>query len=345
MLDSVSDCSLSNFEQSTSPLERAQAINWELHRALVQLQQRFVLEPDFAIDPAFRSATIASLLGFYRELSALHERLSSAERERVMLQHRMLVQPAFLSVPLIRRSLDRPLGYPGDYVMVEMIFGNSPLASSPFAAMLEELVLAAAPSQAHRHRVPWADGQLQTFARELGRVPQVLSFACGPEIVLREHVKLGGTADIVLCDHEPLALEHARAGLTPWLAERGSVRSVQLSVVNLLRGAGQRELVGGVEPGFDAVLVLGLFDYLRAGIVKRLMRAFHSLLRPGGLLLSSNLASGNPHRSLMEYVADWHVIHRSHADFEDLMVSETGFTGLELITDPSGANLFFAARA
>ncbi|HEY2732973.1 MAG TPA: class I SAM-dependent methyltransferase, partial [Polyangiales bacterium] len=157
-------------------------------------------------------------------------------------------------------------------------------------------------------------------------------------------VDAGARIEITLCDHEPRALQHAEARLTPSLP-RGAVRSVQLSAVSLLRASTHGALLKAPEPRFDAVLVLGLFDYLRDGMVRRLMRALHALLRPGGLCLTSNLNVDNPHRSLMEYVADWEVLHRNPDAFERLMTTDTGFATRELTADPSRANLLFAGRA
>jgi SAM-dependent methyltransferase len=321
--------------------ERAREINRELHARLVTLQHALVAQLSAAPAPI----DLDDVLERYAELTRLDATFSSEQRAFIRAEHRMLVQPAFLSVPLIRRSVDRPLGYPGDYLMVEMIFDDVGASDRTLAARLGQLVLDAAPSRAHRHRAPWSHAWLDQLASEQARPLRILSFACGPEVVLRRYVDAGARIEITLCDHEPRALQHAEARLTPSLP-RGAVRSVQLSAVSLLRASKDSAwLLQAPEPRFDVVLVLGLFDYLRDGMVRRLMRAFHALLRPGGLCLTSNLNIDNPHRSLMEYIADWEVLHRNPDAFESLMTTDTGFATRELTADPSRANLLFAGRA
>ena len=92
------------------------------------------------------------------------------------------------------------------------------------------------------------------------------------------------------------------------------------------------------------VLVLGLFDYLRGSLVTRMVRALRSLLRPQGLLLASNVSDDNPHRSLMEYVADWNVLQRTPAELASLVLEAGELEQLELSIDPNGANVLFAGR-
>ncbi|HEX4351622.1 MAG TPA: hypothetical protein VHZ95_01885, partial [Polyangiales bacterium] len=96
--------------------ERAREINRELHARLVGLQHALAAQLSAADTPA--PTDLDDVLERYAELTRLDATFSSEQRAFIRAEHRMLVQPAFLSVPLIRRSVDRPLGYPGDYMMV-----------------------------------------------------------------------------------------------------------------------------------------------------------------------------------------------------------------------------------
>ena len=48
-------------------------------------------------------------------------------------------------------------------------------------------------------------------------------------------------------------------------------------------------------------------------MVELLRAIYEDLLRPGGILLFTNIAEGNPWRLLMEYGANWTLIERSEA--------------------------------
>ena len=325
-------------------LERARELAFELHETLVAAQRELAEAPDIErVQGEWGTEFVTGVLACYAELTRLDEELEPAQRAEVVLHHRTLVQPLFLSVPVIRRSVDRPLGYPGDYLMVEAIFGDGRAPCSPFAALLERVVLECAPSRAHRYRAPWALAWLEQHARERGEPLRVLSFACGPERILRAHAEAGASFDATLCDHDPRALAHAQATLAGAVAGRGTVQCVKLSAIGLIRGG--PALPAELASAFDAVLVLGLFDYLSDLLVRRLAGALRTLLRPGGLLLASNLDRRNPHRCLMEYVGDWYVLHRDHAEFERLMLTLPGLSTLDLSTDPNATNLLFMGRA
>ena len=63
---------------------------------------------------------------------------------------------------------------------------------------------------------------------------------------------------------------------------------------------------------FDLVLAGGLFDYLSDRAIVSLVHAiYQDLLAPGGVLLFTNMAEGNPWRLLMEYGSDWNLVERS----------------------------------
>lgn len=127
-----------------------------------------------------------------------------------------------------------------------------------------------------------------------------------------------------------------------------TIRGVALSAYALIRdAAAARSLASpAVEAagGFDLVLVLGLLDYLRERPARRLLAALGPLVRPGGVLLLTNLHAENPWRAYMEDLLDWPAWHRSRADFERL-VAQLDLETLELAPDPeSGTNLFYAGR-
>lgn len=294
----------------------------------------------------WRGPLTAELDALYAEMSAILPTLGADARTRSMGLYRRLVQPFFLQSPFVRRATDKPLGYPGDYGLVEMIFRGREMAATPLGAVLGSYALGAGPSEAHRGRLPWAHRVMEAHLADRGIArPRVLSFACGPEVVLRKWVAGGRQADIVLADHDPNALAWASQRL---LRERGAentttVTTVEANAFALVQGA-RLESVLGTHSGFDVVLVLGLLDYLDDDQVVAFLRALAPALRPHGLLLTSNLHVDNPWRALMELTADWTVAHRTVEGFEAL-VDRTRILGRSR-TDlhPSRTNLYNAAQ-
>jgi hypothetical protein len=141
------------------------------------------------------------------------------------------------------------------------------------------------------------------------------------------------TGEIVLNDSEPAALELAAQRLSSVTSQ---YRLVPGNVIRVAKHLADRSR-------FDLVVAGGLFDYLSHRAMTLLLRViFHDLLSPGGILLFTNIAEGNPWRALMEYDSNWTLIERSEARILEIC-REAGIaassisvaretTGLTLIT-------------
>ena len=111
---------------------------------------------------------------------------------------------------------------------------------------------------------------------------------------------LDGT--FVLIDADADALAFARERLDRgWTAAAGSCRAA-------CRASSAR---CGPPAPFHLVVGGGLFDYLPdRWAVATLQRRPRTCCLPGGTLLFSNIAAGNPFRTWIEYLADWRLIER-----------------------------------
>ncbi|QRN99611.1 class I SAM-dependent methyltransferase [Archangium violaceum] len=315
-------------------------------RQTMQEEQREILRR--------RTPEVTSWLnGLYARLTELDKALTEEEREGALEHHRAAIQPYFLQSPLIRRCVDKPLGYPGDYVTVEMLFGSEDQGVSTMARLISHYALHCGPSQAHRARPPWLLGHIRRREQELGRPLRVLSFACGPEHTLREHTALGGTGAYTLCDFDPAPLDYCRrqfdklARLPRGGAPEPKIQYVQLSTYQLLRHREAVDKLHDPSGPMDVIVAAGILDYLKDNVIARFLDTMASMLAPGGLLLLTNLHEGhNPWRALMEYVCDWFVIHRTPSQFQVMCEGppERRMSTLELTTDSTGTNLFWAGQ-
>jgi SAM-dependent methyltransferase len=286
----------------------------------------------------------------FAALTAHDARLSPQERRACLLYHRLRVQPFFLQTPFARRGLDKPLGYPGDFGLVEMLFANKADGVSPLARLLSHYMLNSGIAVAHRNRLPWVHVHLRRTCSRTPRLPRVLSFACGPENILRSFVRAGGICEITLCDFDPRALAHCRRQFAR-LARRAEgelpMHYVELSAYEVLkepeRIAVLRAIAG--DDGYDTILVLGLLDYLPDAAVTAFLDALVPLLAEDGEILLTNVHASNPWRTLMEYEGDWGVIQRAVEQFAALAVgSPPRLTVAECAQDETGMNIFFAGH-
>jgi SAM-dependent methyltransferase len=322
-------------------------LNLELHQFLAGLDFDWRRRSAESGDPAgvadafvsdWRPHVSDRLDAVFARLTAEAERVDAVTLARAAEAHRLLVQPYFLASRFCRRCVDKPMGYPGDFGTVEMIYAAEASDGSPIGRLLGEYALASGPCAAHRGRLAWTHERLA----ELGHPrPRLLSFACGPEVVLRRWVELGHEADIVLADHDPAALAFAKKALDKVIRSTGNgstVTTVTFSARDVI--AGDVASLGGP---FDAVMVLGLLDYLPDPAIVRFLRSLSATLRPGGTLLASNLTGPNPWRSMMELTSEWVVAHRTIPGFEALVSATTTLCPVRTDVHSSGVNLYHAA--
>ncbi len=68
---------------------------------------------------------------------------------------------------------------------------------------------------------------------------------------------------------------------------------------------------------------------------------YYSWLRPGGLLVITNVHKNNPNRHHMEHLLEWHLVYRNEKDMGNLVPSGVIH---HIKTDETGMNLFLNIR-
>jgi extracellular factor (EF) 3-hydroxypalmitic acid methyl ester biosynthesis protein len=208
--------------------------------------------------------------------------------------------------PFVTRLQQWPRGYAGDFETIEWLWcGDNRAPSGTLAYAIENYALNAAIAQQHRNKVTLqAACMLQAMATSPSC--RVLSIGCGSSPDLRtivNHVPTSST--FVLCDSDKDALNYSRAKLHS-IADR--CRFVHGLVPRVLRRVRD-------DGPYDLILAGGLFDYLSDRfIVRTLADSWNDILAPGGRIVFTNIARGNPFRVWIEYLAEWKLIERSEED-------------------------------
>jgi extracellular factor (EF) 3-hydroxypalmitic acid methyl ester biosynthesis protein len=274
------------------------------------------------------------------ELGALDAAMPVRDRRIAVAAWRATVQPYFMRVPLARRSVDKPLGYPGDYGLVNLIYDEPTGGDDALGRAIARYTWNVGPCRAHRQRRPWSLSHLAQLRAQLGRPLRVASYACGPEHTLQAWLATDPATEVDLYDAEPRALDWCRRRFADLEQRLGTPLTVRTHLVS------PRALAEGDVPltgPFDAVLVLGLFDYLSAETIGALVDRVLPAIEVGGRLLCTNLHDPNPWRSFMEYLGAWQVEHRTAPQLEREVVRErVDLRTVESRLDDSGTNVFLA---
>jgi len=264
--------------------------------------------------------------------------------------HRAFAQaalhPLLLRAPFVWRTFAKPLGYAGDYEMVNQILGDPRQGNSTYFQIVNAMFLRAAVAQAHRNRidllVAFLERAVDTAERE-GRSLRVLNVGCGPAVEVQRLI--AGQRDLsrlhfTLVDFSRETLDYTRARIEEACRTHGrqvSVDYVHESVHDLLKRPARQAPVAPGE-GQDVVYCAGLFDYLSDKVCNRLMRYFLFSCNPGARLLVTNVHADNPERFGMEHLLEWHLIYRDHAQMRAIIPEVDG--PVTLYTDDTGVNVF-----
>ena len=242
---------------------------------------------------------------------------------------RRLLHPLVLSSPFAHRAFNKPLGYAGDYQMVDMMIRSPMEGNNLFSKIVNLWLLGQTPAQAHRNRVAHLERRLveETLrAKSEGRILRVFNLGCGPAAEIQRFFKdqhISKSADLTLTDFNEETLEFLRQKLEAIrhsLNRPVSFRLVKKSVNQILKERGK---FGRQKAGerYGYIYCAGLFDYLSDSVCRQLMNVFYEMLEPGGLLLATNatdaLNASRPFRYSMEYILDWYLIYRNKAQFAD----------------------------
>jgi len=265
---------------------------------------------------------------------------------------RRQLHPLVLCAPFANRTFHKPLGYAGDYEMVNMIARNQPEGGSLFAKVVDTWFLRQPPAQAHRNRI---DYLTQTLTNETLRVcssrrlARVLNLACGPAQEIQNFLSespFNEQTQFTMLDFNEETLQYVRKtfdDIKRRHSRRTQVEYLKKSVHQILKEGGRTSDRSAADR-YDLVYCAGLFDYLSNQVCQRLMNIMYDWLAPGGLLIATNVEPSNPLRNGMEHLLDWHLIYRTAAQMRTLSPTRASADACCVRADPTGVNVFLEVR-
>lgn len=288
----------------------------------------------------------AELVAFSNQVDAATRKASRSEWDALREFSQRQLHPLLMQSPWMHRARHKPLGYPGDFELMNGLYGNHFSGATLFARAVNLAFVSTPAAEAVRTRK-------DLMKRELGkaldraspeRSVRILSIAAGPaqEVyeVLREREEIDGHVEIVLFEQDRRALSFAYARLSRLVKDRwlGRVK------VTLLHDSIKRLLLGStVFPAageYDMVYACGLCDYLQRNTWVKLCRTLYQTVARGGTLYVGNMVPQNPSRWFMELHLDWALVYREHEEMLELARAAAPHARLLLCEEPTGVNPF-----
>ncbi|MBN2298478.1 MAG: class I SAM-dependent methyltransferase [Deltaproteobacteria bacterium] len=253
----------------------------------------------------------------------------------------------FMKSELFIRAYTKPLGYAGDYEMMNIIYRNSFEGKDIFSQVMNKIDCEGAASRAVRNRREYFCKKIQSMFENTpdDKPIRIVSIACGPCLEISDFLsRLNNgrnhcTIEIVAMDQDANALADSQKRLSPLIngLESVSVQYVQGNIKALIVG---KEKEKAPYKDADLIYTTGLFDYLSANASNRLILELYSFLKPGGTLIIGNFGMHNPQRFKMEYGSEWVLIHRSEEDLMELTKGLPQDAAMNVEKEPEGINLF-----
>jgi extracellular factor (EF) 3-hydroxypalmitic acid methyl ester biosynthesis protein len=244
------------------------------------------------------------------------------------------------------RSVAKPLGYSGDYEMMNIIYRNEHVGDSLFGKCLHAYWLSHSEAKAVRNRSKYLYGILSRVIRDSAGAPlKIGSIACGSsrevQMIVESADEQGldlSACEFHLLDQDVKALRHSHETL--WGIVKKTNSPVKLNFINkAIRNVIAR---GWEENNFDLLYSAGLFDYFSDPVARMAAKALFKCLKPGGRLIIGNFNLTETNQFAMRLALDWSLICRSHDELKRLFGNLGAVLSVE--QEPEGVNLFCVIR-
>ena len=264
-----------------------------------------------------------------------------------------VLHPHVMSAPDVYEAYQKPLGYPGDYLLMLYLYDPVPYGNSLYDKLVHEVVVRQEPMAGGvRLRKDFILGHIRRLSHEHVGGPdaplRVLSLACGPaqEIIEFASEYRSGTSPVVftLIDQDQRSLTHVNSSLSRILLPGQSNIKIKYLYMGFKQMIAQADALENV-PSQDLIYAAGLFDYIRTITGRKLVKRLFSRLKKGGTMIIGNFKSPNDATWGLEYLVDWHLLYRTTQDMHDLAADIQEPHETEITCDASGyTNMLLVTR-
>ena len=227
-------------------------------------------------------------------------------------QIQQLLSNYFLEIKINQHILYRPLGYPGDYSLMNYIYNNHQnyCGKTTFQKLLHIYTTSSLMIQSNIDRLDYFINKITSLSKTNPKF-KVASIGCGPAREILQSIKsLTSNAEFHLVDFESKALSFFKKKLRTL----DKPNNIKIDFCYHLKDI-KSILKGDVDKsffGFDFIYASGLYDYLSPTISKNLLNKLYSKLNNNGTLIIVNASSETEcFKSYYELLGEWKLYHRS----------------------------------
>ncbi len=273
--------------------------------------------------------------------------MSDPDRLRATKQFtELVVTPEFMDGPIWRRSYEKPLGYPGDYQVMNNVYSWRREGKTATGKLLHRAGLEVAECIGTRMQMLQQMIADEIAARGADTITHITSIGSGPAKEVSNFLQaddIPGRASFTLIDQEHEALEQAYGEIYPQTTRHDGKATVQCLNLSFVELAKKNRVFPGVGPQ-DFIYSVGLVDYLTDRRAHDLVASLYDRLAPGGLIVIGNMRDTSLSNLWpMEFICDWSVYYRDESQMW-AMVEGLPADSLKLETDRTGRVYMLSLR-
>ena len=250
-----------------------------------------------------------------------------------------VLTPEFLGSPLCVQGYTKPLGYPGDFKVMQYVYDNQALGNTLFDKLAHRFAVFTGEHLHDRLRLVGNAVIKHTTTYSKDKALHIVDVGCGMAWELRpliESETLPKNSIMTFVDQERQVLEDLQKSFAGTLTKNNrpdiAVDIVQASFVELFDPTSALAQL----PRQNIVCSLGLIDYLTENRARGFVTALYDKLTPGGLLVVTNIRQ-HPARLewVLGYVFDWEMYYRTEEQMHAIAADAVG-AAVDVCTDASG---------
>jgi|GEM_PF-5560840 len=256
----------------------------------------------------------------------------SVAYKRYKNYYQRALKPYFVATDFIKQIHYKPLGYAGDFRMLDFIYREGKNAHlGLYEQLLDEYTANIALGYSVRDRTDYIKKTLNLVSSSDYKV---LSLASGAAQEIYELAKENPSKklELSLFDSENQALFYSENRIK-LLNSALHIKTVHASIMDIIKMKTELEQ-------YDLIYSLGLFDYLQDGLFIKLTRALYSYLKPKGKLIIGNMAPDKHSRAYMALIGEWYLAYRSVGELQELAQKSLPDSSFEIEQDKTGSQLY-----
>jgi len=249
--------------------------------------------------------------------------------------------PELMSGKNWHRSYTKPLGYPGDFQIMNFFYSLSLSGDTAYDKFCHQLGNSTGEFISVRmNMVKQAIARLAIDAASRGKSSfDVANLGCGPAQEVSNYLKtdrlpLPVNFTLIDQDHEALSCAYENSFReVSRLKGQAKVNCLNASFMEFLSAGKLFSKLGK----HDMIYTVGLVDYLSAHRAKRFMTDLYANLNPGGTVIIGNMRESEGSLEwVLDYVTDWKLEYRTEAEMLAMADNIEDAAKKEVLTDTTG---------